>query len=47
MVPVEIQQNLGHADLKLTPGYISTLDADRRRPLAVYSFDLSQLCQQE
>jgi len=43
MAPVEIQQNLGHADLKTTLGYIGTLGADRRRPPAVYSFDLSRL----
>jgi site-specific recombinase XerD len=43
MAPVEIQQNLGHAGLKTTLGYIGTLDADQRRPPAVYSFDLSQL----
>jgi site-specific recombinase XerD len=43
MAPVEIQQNLGHADLKTTLGYIGTLDADQRRPPAVYSFDLSRL----
>lgn len=46
MAPVEIQQNLGHADLKTTLGYIGILDADRRRPPAVYSFDLRQLRQQ-
>jgi site-specific recombinase XerD len=43
MAPVEIQQNLGHAGLKTTLGYIGTLDADQRRPPAVYSFDLSRL----
>jgi integrase len=43
MAPVEIQQNLGHADLKTTLGYIGTLDAEQRRPPAVYSFDLSRL----
>jgi site-specific recombinase XerD len=43
MAPVEIQQNLGHAGLKTTLGYIGTLDADQRRPPAVYSFDLSKL----
>jgi hypothetical protein len=43
MAPVEIQQNLGHAGLKTTLAYIGTLDADRRRPPAVYSFDLSRL----
>ncbi len=45
MATVEIQQNLGHADLKTTLGYIGTLGADRRRPPAVYSFDLSRLRQ--
>ena len=43
MAPVEIQQNLGHAGLKTTLGYIGTLDAEQRRPPAVYAFDLSQL----
>jgi integrase len=43
MAPVEIQQNLGHAGLKTTLGYIGTLDADQRRPPAVYTFDLSRL----
>ena len=37
------QQNLGHAGLHTTLGYIRTLDADQRRPTAVYAFDLSQL----
>lgn len=41
--PVAIQQNLGHADLKTTLGYIGTLDAARRRPPAIYSFDLARL----
>jgi len=40
---VAIQQNLGHADVKTTLGYIGTLDADTRKPPAVYDFDLSQL----
>ena len=40
---VAIQQNLGHADLKTTLGYIGTLDADRRRAPAVYNFDLRAL----
>jgi integrase len=40
---VAIQQNLGHADVKTTLGYIGTLDADRRRAPAVYSFDLRAL----
>jgi len=41
--PVAIQQNLGHADLKTTLGYIGTLDAAKRRPPAIYSFDLARL----
>ena len=40
---VAIQQNLGHSDIKTTLGYIGTLDADKRRPSAIYSFDLSRL----
>ena len=40
---VAIQQNLGHADVKTTLGYIGTLDADQRRPPAVFSFDLRKL----
>ena len=43
MAPVEIQQNLGHADLQTTLGYIGTLGAAQRRPPAVYAFDLSRL----
>ncbi len=42
---VAIQQNLGHADLRTTLGYIGALDADKRRAPAVYSFDLRKLCQ--
>jgi len=38
---VAIQQNLGHADVKTTLGYIGTLDAKARKPPKVY--DLSQL----
>lgn len=42
--PVVIQQNLGHADLKTTMGYIGTLGMDQRRPPAIYSQpDLSLL----
>ena len=41
--PVAIQQNLGHAELKTTLGYIGTLDAGKRRPPAIYSFDLGGL----
>jgi integrase len=42
---VAIQQNLGHADVKTTLGYIGALDVEQRRPPAVYSFDLSRLRQ--
>lgn len=41
--PVAIQQNLGHATLATTLGYIGVLDADQRRPPSVYDFDLSGL----
>ena len=40
---VAIQQNLGHADVKTTLGYIGTLDAEQRKPPAVFSFDLRKL----
>ena len=40
---VAIQQSLGHADVKTTLGYIGTLDAEQRKPPAVFSFDLRQL----
>jgi len=40
---VAIQQNLGHAHLKTTLGYIGTLDADKRQPPKVYDFDLAKL----
>ena len=40
---VAIQQNLGHASVKTTLGYIGTLDADKRRAPAIYSFDLGGL----
>ncbi|MBN1815431.1 MAG: tyrosine-type recombinase/integrase [Anaerolineae bacterium] len=42
---VAIQQNLGHADVKTTLGYIGTLDASRRRAPAIYSFDLAKLAE--
>jgi integrase len=42
---VAIQQNLGHADLATTLGYIGALDVDKRRAPAVYSFDLTLLAQ--
>ena len=41
--PVAIQQNLGHAQLETTLGYIGTLGADKRRAPAVYEFDLRKL----
>jgi site-specific recombinase XerD len=40
---VAIQQNLGHAQLETTLGYVGTLDAEVRRPGAILSFDLSPL----
>jgi len=43
MSPVEIKQNLGHARLKTTLGYIGRLEVEHRRPPAVYSFDINQL----
>lgn len=41
--PVALQQNLGHADLKTTLGYVGALGMDKRRPPSVYSFDLGGL----
>lgn len=38
-----IQQNMGHVDRRTTERYIGALDADRREPPAVYSFDLERL----
>ena len=40
---VAIQQNLGHADVKTTLGYIGELDAGKRGPPAIYAFDLERL----
>ncbi len=40
---VAIQQNLGHAGIKTTQGYIGELDASRRRAAGVYSYDLARL----
>ncbi len=40
---VAIQQNLGHAGIKTTQGYIGELDASYRRAAGVYSFDLARL----
>ena len=33
----------GHADVKTTLGYIGELDAEVRRPPAIYQFDLKSL----
>lgn len=41
--PLAIQQNLGHADLKTTLGYIGDLNGKERRAPAVYDFDLRVL----
>ena len=38
-----IRDNLGHADTKTTLKYIGPMDADSRKPPAVYMFDLSKL----
>ncbi len=35
-----IQQNMGHADLKTTLGYIGQLNVDRRKPPEVFNFEL-------
>jgi len=43
---VAIQQNLGHSDLKTTLGYIGALDVARRRPPAIYAFDVAGLMHQ-
>lgn len=43
---VAIQQNLGHADVKTTLGYIGELDAEQRRAPAVYTFDAMGLLRQ-
>lgn len=40
---VAIQQNLGHADVKTTLGYIGTLDSGQRQPGSVFDFDLGDL----
>jgi hypothetical protein len=40
---VAIQQNLSHANLKMSLGYIGTLDGDRWRPTALYSFELEKM----
>ena len=40
---VAMQQNLGHANLETTRGYIGELDSERRRAPAVYTFDLGRL----
>lgn len=38
-----LRQNLGHADVKTTLGYIGAMDIETRRGQAVYSFDLKRL----
>ncbi len=38
-----LRQNLGHADVKTTLGYIGQMDIETRRGQAVYSFDLRTL----
>lgn len=40
---VAIQQNLGHASQQTTLNYIGALDAAKRRPPAIYEFNLSKL----
>jgi site-specific recombinase XerD len=44
---VAIKDNLGHAAIDTTLGYIGTLDAEARRARAVIQFDLSGLYRQE
>jgi integrase/recombinase XerD len=42
--PVALQQNMGHASLETTLGYVGVLSADQRRPPSVYNPpDLAQL----
>lgn len=36
MAPIAIQQNLGHASLQTTLGYIGTLDANARKPRSAF-----------
>ena len=43
MKPVTIQQNLGHASLETTLGYIGDLDTQQRQPGAFLRFDLRTL----
>ena len=43
MDPICIKQNLGHSDLATTLGYIGDLDASRRKPPALYDFNLGDL----
>ena len=43
MDAIAIQQNLGHSDLSTTLKYIGVLDAEKRRPPALYSFNLADL----
>lgn len=41
--PVAIQQNLGHASLQTTLGYIGELQASRRRGKLIYQYDLARI----
>jgi len=41
-----LQQNLGHEDPRTTMGYIGDLEPERRRPPALYSFNLNGLLKQ-
>jgi integrase len=45
MAIAAIQQNLGHADMKTTLGYIGDLAAEQRKPPAVYRLNLARLSQ--
>jgi integrase len=45
MAIAAIQQNLGHADVKTTLGYIGDLSAEQRKPPAVYRLNLARLSQ--
>lgn len=47
MRPEVIQQNLGHASVETTMGYIGNIDAHKRRPPSgILSFDISMLLRQ-
>lgn len=40
---LSIKENLGHKSPETTLGYIGTLDASKRRPPAIYHYDLTRL----